>query len=151
MKVAKRKAEFLSTLRYDDLSTFAKPIWLRVFESKPGVGFSLYSKVLGNEIEIPIGFECDGRSSPRLLWGIVPPVGPALWAAVPHDYLYTHGGYHLRVGGTVVFIPIDQAMADRVYRELMILKGFSRAKSWYSYAALRMFGKKAWDEHRARD
>lgn len=145
-KIPKRKAEFLTPLFYDDVSTFAQPVLLDV-----RAPFRIYSTILKNEFEIPTLFRSDGRSSPRPVWGIVPPIGPALWAAVPHDYLYKMGGYELRVGESVFFIPIDQSMADAVYRELMILKGFSRTKSWYSYAALRLFGRKAWDDHRRED
>ncbi len=145
-KIPKRKAEFLTPLFYDDVSTFAQPVLLDV-----RAPFRIYSTILKNEFEIPTLFRSDGRSAPRALWGIVPPIGPALWAAVPHDFLYKNGGYYLRVGESIIFIPIDQSQADAVYRELMILKGFSRTKSWYSYAALRMFGRKAWDDHRRED
>jgi hypothetical protein len=138
----KRKSEFITGLSYDDLSSFEHPIWLKL-----RTPFRIYSTILGNEFEVPVGFECDGRSTPRPLWGVVPPVGPALWAAVAHDYLYTYGGYQLGDH----FIVIDQAMADKVYRELMILRGFSRCKAWWSYAALRFFGRKAWDDHRRQD
>jgi hypothetical protein len=142
MKAAKRKTEFLGPLLYDDLSSFKHPIWLKL-----RVPFSYYSAVLRHEVTIPAGFECDGRSTPRPLWGVVPPVGPALWAAVPHDHLYTVGGYFIDENRVV----IDQATADAVYRELMIARGFPRWKSWWSYAALRLFGRIAWDEHRRRD
>jgi hypothetical protein len=140
----KRKAAFITDLRYDDLSTMTKPIWLRV--NQP---FRIYSTILQNEFEVAAGFECDGRSSPRLAWGIVPPVGPSLWAAVPHDYLYKLGGYY--VLGTQIYIPILQEQADAVYRELLILKGFSKARSWWSWNALRRFGCHAWNEHRRHD
>lgn len=148
MKPSKRKPEFLTTLRYDDLSTFQKPIWIKVRESeRVGFGFGFYSALLQHEVWIPIGFESDGRSSPRLLWGVVPPVGPALWAAVPHDFLYKEGGYF--IGD--LFIPVDQATADKVYRELMILKSFTKKQAWWSYTALSLFGKKAWNDHRRRE
>jgi Protein of unknown function (DUF1353) len=150
----KRKAEFLSRLRYDDFSTFERPIWLKV--NSP---FLVYTAVLQTVLEINVGFESDGRSTPRALWNIVPPVGPALWAAVPHDKLYKDGGYYIgRVYGAEgdvlvegTFVPILQEQADAVYRELMILKGFSRFRAWWSWYALRKAGSFAWNEHRRHD
>lgn len=137
-----REAQFLSTLHYDDYSSFERPIWL-----KTTAEFKFYSKVLRREITVPKDLETDGRSTPRLFWNIVPPVGPALWAAVPHDYLYQFGGYHTWGGQLVV---ITRAQADAVYRELMVLKGFSKPKAWVSYAMLRLFGFVAWNNHRQR-
>lgn len=139
----KRKAEFLTELDYRDRATLMRPIWLQLRQP-----FRIYSAVLQNEFEVPEGFESDGRSSPRATWGIVPPVGPTLWAAVPHDYFYKMGGY--TIAGTDIFIPILQEQADEVYRELLILKGYTRARSWWSWWALRRFGCRAWNAHRRR-
>ena len=44
----------------------------------------------GRRITIPEGFTTDLSSSPRLLWGIAPPFGDFLLAALIHDYLYVH-------------------------------------------------------------
>lgn len=133
-------SSFKTALRYDDLSTISKPIWLRTTHP-----FWVYSETLRKEFMVPPHFESDGRSSPRIVWNIVPPVGPALWAAVPHDYLYKTGGYKDVNGKTV---RITRAKADRVYFELMLLKGFSRFEAYVSYLMLRLFGWSAWNEHR---
>lgn len=39
-------------------------------------------------IVIPRGFETDLSSTPKWLWGVVPPYGDFLLAALIHDYLY---------------------------------------------------------------
>ena len=39
------------------------------------------------KIEVPVGFESDGASTPRLLWPLLPPWGKQTGAAVIHDYL----------------------------------------------------------------
>lgn len=41
-------------------------------------------------ITIPVGFEWDLSSVPRLLWGLLPPDGDWEIAMLIHDYLYTH-------------------------------------------------------------
>ena len=48
----------------------------------------------GVEVICPAGFETDFASVPRLFWGISPPWGWFVKAAVLHDYLYSlHGLY----------------------------------------------------------
>ena len=51
-------------------------------------GFYLYYK--DNRLWIPKGFQCDGASIPKFLWGIVFPAADldALIASIFHDYAY---------------------------------------------------------------
>jgi hypothetical protein len=150
-KQKNRKAEFLTPLLYDDFSTLAKPI-----DIETRAPFRFYSAILQCVVEVPNKTRSDGRSSPRLLWWAIPPTGPGLWAGVPHDSFYKHGGY-FRVEADengkeyLIFIPMTQQQADAVYRELLICKGFSRAQSWWSWYGLRKAGFVAWNNHRRND
>jgi len=40
---------------------------------------------------IPQGFVTDGASVPRILWNLMPPLGPLRYAAFFHDFGYQHG------------------------------------------------------------
>lgn len=40
---------------------------------------------------IPQGFVTDGASVPRVLWSMIPPLGPIRYAAFLHDFGYQHG------------------------------------------------------------
>lgn len=151
MKPPKRKTEFLTPLLYDDFSTIQKPIDLAV-----RAPFRIYSETLQCVFEIAEGTRSDGRSSPKPLWGLIPPNGPALKAAIPHDSFYDTGGY-TRIEKDQngqeyrIFIPMTQQQADAVYRELLICVGFTRRQSWWSWAGLRAAGFKAWNNHRRED
>lgn len=83
---------------------------------------------------IPAGFVTDMASVPRGFWNLFPPTGPYAKAAVYHDYLYQLGD-------------ISRADADREFADGMKALGvcwITRAAMW---VALRLFGRKAWDEY----
>jgi hypothetical protein len=46
-----------------------------------------------DKITIPSGFKTDLSSSPKWLWGVFPPYGDFLLAAIIHDFLYNKKTY----------------------------------------------------------
>jgi hypothetical protein len=87
-------------------------------------------------VVVPAGFVTDFASTPRAIWGVLPPVGSYQLAAVVHDFLYW-----------------DQActrqQADDLLRVAMAeskVKAFERDVIWQ---AVRRFGDSAWTSNTA--
>jgi hypothetical protein len=85
-----------------------------------------------HSLVIPIGFISDGNSVPRVCR---PFIGSYdyLPAAILHDFIYQ--GY----GRTKV---TTRKEADKLYRDLLIYYGCSKAIAYSAYYLLRIFGKK---------
>lgn len=86
---------------------------------------------------VPVGFESDGASVPRLFWSTVFPPGDtrALFAAFVHDYIYrTHP-----LGWT-------RAEADETFRILLREHGVSAYVAWKAWLGVRIGGASAWRE-----
>jgi len=140
-----RQDEFLSELRAEDISEGKETSRFRLIEP-----FRLYSAVLGIELEIPEGFECDGESIPLSIRWLVKPYGQSRRAAVVHDAGYKHAGFYDVYG---LFHPVTRKTADDVYRELATLKykvsGLPKWRATMRWMVLRLVGWSAWNEHRA--
>lgn len=80
-------------------------------------------------LTVPVGFKTDLASIPRLLWAIIPPFGPHIWAAVIHDYLYASTG-----------LDIDRVRADAIFLAIMKAYKVPAWKRGIMYAAVRVFG-----------
>jgi len=109
---------------------------------------------------IPKGFIFDGASVPRLFWNILNPTGYLFIAGLLHDFvykhrfLYTYSSIESLDGGkrTIVREWYSQKEADRKFEALadkicMGAHTFTRI----AYTSLRMFGSKAWRDHRKLD
>lgn len=83
---------------------------------------------------IPEGFVTDMASVPRGFWNVCPPTGPYAKAAVYHDYLYQLG-------------TLTRADADWEFVEGMRALDVSWPTRMVMWAALRLFGWKAWEEY----
>lgn len=85
------------------------------------------SDVAGRIIEVPVAFETDFASVPRMpiVFDLMGDTAHA--AAVLHDYLYTTG-------------EVSRATADAVLREAIIVSGIAQWKAWTMWAAVRTFG-----------
>lgn len=79
-------------------------------------------------ITVPVGFETDFASVPRLLWSILPPHGKWAKAAIVHDYLYVNA-------------ICSKAYADGVFYEAMGVLGVPQMKRKAMYLAVRLFGR----------
>jgi hypothetical protein len=78
-------------------------------------------------ITVPVGFETDLASIPRILWWLLPPHGTYGKAGVMHDYLYRKG---LRT----------RKEADDLFYEAMGVLGVANWKRGIMYYAVRLFG-----------
>lgn len=103
-------------------------------------------------VVVPAGYVFDGASIPRLFWRVIGgPWGPYRDAAAVHDYLYSDG--HLafpdqpdadgkrRPG-------ITRQEADDIFYRIMLEVGISRFKASLMRRAVRIGGRKAWQEYR---
>lgn len=79
------------------------------------------------------GFHSDGASVPDFAWGIIPPFGKHLLAAVLHDKLYRTTAYDL-----------TKKQADQIFHELMLQNGVSEQRAYLMYLAVRWFGNDSW-------
>jgi hypothetical protein len=100
---------------------------------------------------VPAGFTCDLASIPRLLWWYISPFDLGS-AAVPHDWLYAHGGrvpsgsHSVMENGVwqEVGQPWTRKDADRLFGRMMREAGVHPAKRKRAYRAVRLFGAGAW-------
>ena len=106
------------------------------------------SDVLNDIVEAPGGFKFDGESAPWPLKRF----GFSRRAGAIHDWLYASGGYWppVKDGGSQ-FVPVTRHTADKVYLELCLLSGMPPWRAHTRYRGLRLFGWKAWNDHRAQD
>lgn len=94
--------------------------------------YSYEVRKLGYRIIIPKDFVFDGASIPRFLWSIIGcPFSPRFRAAaLVHDYLYSiHKG---------------RAIADRIFRQMLLDAGVSKYTARKMFLAVWMFGRKAY-------
>ena len=79
-------------------------------------------------IKIPVGYETDLTTVPRLLWSIFPPNGRYAKAAIVHDYLYSNA-----IG--------SKAFADEVFLEAMEVLNVPKWRRTLMYWTVRLFGR----------
>ena len=86
----------------------------------------------GETIIIPEGFETDLSSVPKILWGLFPPFGNFLLAALVHDYLY-----------------VERYKEDRKFcdKEMLLISNDlhnNKVDNYLRYFAVRLFGWTYW-------
>ena len=139
-KAIQRRAAFLTEIKSLDVSEGETTREFELLED-----FTFYSAVLGAEVTVPAGFRFDGESIPDCLHWLVPPFGQSKRGACAHDYLYQMAGY---MGADGKLVPVTRATADKVYRELTMLKGLPAWRARMRYGVLRLVGWAAWNGHR---
>jgi len=100
-----------------------------------------------NEIkfEIPMGFDFDLASIPRLIWPLISSFELSLVAPLIHDYCYQYQGspvYHIKLVRGIeekTYNYISRAEADKIFFDLMIREKVPRWKANSSYTAVRLF------------
>lgn len=95
----------------------------------------------GEVITVPDGLKTDLSSSPRLLWGLFPPYGDFLLAAIVHDYLYIYNFKKDILGDKSA-----RKFAD--YQMLYLSNIYSKNKigNYLRYWAVRLFGHRVWNK-----
>jgi len=86
------------------------------------------------EVVVPTGFVTDFASIPAIFWPVLPPDDEYAYAAVVHDYLYWEQS-------------LSRADSDEIFRLAMYDLDVSKKKSNVIMAAVRTFGKSAWDKN----
>jgi hypothetical protein len=120
------------------MSTFTTPADLRMagrysFELLAPFEFHVGDYPSDEVIRVPAGFVTDLASVPRVLWSILPPHGRYAKAAIVHDYLYAQA-----IG--------TKAEADSIFNEAMAVLGVPKWRRRAMYAAVRLFGRGAFDQ-----
>lgn len=87
----------------------------------------------GEIIEVLPGMATDGASIPRLFWRLIgcPLRGRYAPAALIHDGLYAAQD-------------LPRAIADRLFREMLLDLGLHPAKAWTMYQAVKLGGDPSW-------
>lgn len=83
-------------------------------------------------IQIPVGFQTDLASIPRIFRSFVTKDGPSRYAAVVHDYLYSLKGKGPK--------GVPRQDADNIFREAMISVKVPRWKRVVMHRAVQGFG-----------
>ncbi len=84
---------------------------------------------------VPVGFETDGASVPRILWWLFNPMGIYAKAAVLHDYRLTEFDSHKGVKGYSIL----RKAADVEFRDYMIELGVGKWRAYPMFWAVRAF------------
>jgi len=95
------------------------------------LGESVTVVSLRRRITVPAGFKTDLASVPRIFWGIYPPFGLYIKAAIVHDYLYCSKKY-----------PRD--LCDLIFFDIMKKSGVSWITRNLFYFSVRLYGKKSY-------
>ena len=91
-----------------------------------------------DKIEIPVGFQTDFGSVPRIFWFIVNPQGKAKAAFVVHDWLYKTGER-------------SKLVSDAILLEAMEVCGVGLIQRHLVWRGLQLGGWWAWRQHRKKD
>lgn len=102
---------------------------------------------------VPIGFETDLASVPRIIQWLLPHDGPYAPAAVVHDWLYRTRPLASSFSGPLVscvvptqgYTKITRKDADGVLRRIMRELGVSWWKRTLIYSSVRVFGRYRWN------
>ncbi|MFQ5792961.1 MAG: DUF1353 domain-containing protein, partial [Acidobacteriota bacterium] len=99
-------------------------------------GYEVGAEGSDDVIEVPVGFQTDFASIPRVFWIFLPKWGTYGNASVIHDWLYWEQS-RLR------------SKADAIFREAMGVLGVRAAVRQVMYWAVRSFGCLAWYRNQA--
>ena len=88
----------------------------------------------GHVITIPKGFKTDLSSIPKILWGLFPPFGNFLLAALVHDYLY------------VTKYKNDRGFCDREMLYISNALNSNKLDNYLRFYAVVLFGWVVWDK-----
>jgi hypothetical protein len=104
-------------------------------------------------ITVRPGFVTDLVSVPRFAWSVMPPDGPAVKAAVIHDFLYATrgtGAWKRHPSGVARPEPYSRAEADWILRDALKNRGVGVIRRNIIWAAVRMFGARGWGKDHSR-
>lgn len=88
----------------------------------------------GQILNIPSDFETDLSTVPKILWGIFPPFGNFLLAAIVHDYLYVMKDKRGRKFADSEMLRISNNLHN------------NKVDNYFRYYAVRLFGALYWND-----
>lgn len=99
----------------------------------------------GMIVTIPAGMPTDFSTVPKILWGLFPPFGDFLFAALLHDYLYIYNpeGITRAMADKEMLIWSRVLNGDRTYNSA-ITYTFKRAGNYIRYYTVRALGWLYW-------
>jgi len=114
-------------------------IVLEYIPSKKGKKWKTFNQIDvklsdGSYLEIPKGFSTDLSTVPKSLWGVLPPFGNFLLAALVHDYLY---------------VTKDKRGRKFADKEMLIISNENnnnKVDNYFRYYAVRLFGGLYWND-----
>ena len=99
-------------------------------------GYDVGTEGSTDQVNVPLGFETDFASIPRLFWIVLPKWGKYGNAAVIHDWLYWNQQR-------------SREAADAVLLEAMVVLGVSPIVQFVIHHGVRLFGGLAWLRNQA--
>jgi hypothetical protein len=110
-----------------------------------------YQLNVEDEIIIEKGFRFDGASIPRILWGILSPVGLLLIPGLIHDYAYRHDQlWKIDKDGDIIPYKKNKGRAfwDEIFFKVSLKVNGLVLINILAWIALTLFGSCTWKEHR---
>jgi hypothetical protein len=112
--------------------------------------YYFYIPWLDITIKIPKGFIFDGASIPKFLWPILSPTGILFIPGLFHDYGYKYNKW-IDENDNEIYIGKGQKFFDINFGKLGEYINDMKILDTVAYRALRMFGWKAWNDHRKKE
>ena len=88
-------------------------------------------------ITVPAGYITNLASTPKIIWGILPPFGYYSRGAVVHDWLYSNQG-------NLPTFKYSRKDADKIFYTAMLESSVNKFKAQLIYRAVRLFGWSHW-------
>ncbi len=89
-------------------------------------------------ITVPVGFDTDFGSIPRLFWPLISPIDRHAKATVIHDFCYRFGIY-------------SRKKSDKIFKEALYVLKIKPWKIWILYIFPRIFGWHRWNKLRKKE
>ena len=118
--------------------------WELVFD------YYIYLPWLEKEVKVPGGFIFDGASVPKPLWPLLNPTGILLIPGLLHDYGYKYNCW-LDEEDNKIFDKAGQKFFDQQFGKVAMYVNDMKFLDKNAFYALRLFGFKAWNDHRKED
>lgn len=93
-----------------------------------------WSDILGRKVRVPKGFRTDYASVPRVIGAYLLFGDKGKRAAVVHDFLYSGG-----------LAGVTREQADAVFKEALLVSGYSGFTAWAMHAGVRIGGASHFD------
>jgi uncharacterized protein DUF1353 len=94
-------------------------------------------------ITVAAGFVFDLSSVPRAFWWLIAPFELSVIAPLIHDFLYEYGGKPPS-GSVRPPYTFSRLEVDNLFRRIMEDEGVASWRRTLAYAAVRIFGSRAW-------